>query len=402
MALTDLLTRDDLPEDVHEAIRHHITELEVAEHKQTESFSLLAEAEKLSKTGAWQWNIAGDTWRFSNEWVAIHGCRTRHLSSEELLALAHPEDRERIAAAFEDVTTKSDVYDVEHRIIRPDTGAIRVIHSRGRLVRDTNGEPLRVVGAAQDVTEFNRSQEQLEQYRDHLEELVEERTKQLREEFTQRQQVETALREKEEHFRIAQEISPDGFTVLRPVCDDQGCVVDFTWVYENDTVARLNGTDPKAVVDQRLLDLFPGHAGSTFFKAYQHVAETGEQRIFEDEYQGETIENSTWFRIVVVPTGTDIAIFAQDITDRKRAEEEREKLIVDLSEADERLKKLRGIVPICTHCKKIRDDQEFWRQVEVYIQDQTEAEFSHGLCVPCAESFYDADDEGIPDDVVDR
>ncbi len=139
--------------------------------------------------------------------------------------------------------------------------------------------------------------------------------------ITSRKQTEEALRESERKFRVAQELSPDGFTILRPIRDARERVVDFTWVYENATIARLNGTDPKAVVGRRLLELFPGHSGSQFLRAYQLVAESGEHCIFEDGYRGESMSEPTWFRIVVVPMGGDIAILAQDITERKQAEE---------------------------------------------------------------------------------
>jgi PAS domain S-box-containing protein len=134
-------------------------------------------------------------------------------------------------------------------------------------------------------------------------------------------QSEDALRKSEEQFRVAQELSPDGFTILQPVRDDLGQVVDFTWVYENDTIARLNGTDAKAVVGRSLLELFPGHRDSQFFRAYQQVAESGKDCIFEADFLREDSTKPIWFRIVVVPTGENIAILAQDITERKQAED---------------------------------------------------------------------------------
>jgi PAS domain S-box-containing protein len=97
--------------------------------------------------------------------------------------------------------------------------------------------------------------------------------------------------------------------------------VDFTWVYENAAVARMNGTHPQVAVGRRLLELFPGHRGSEFWNAYQQVAETGEHRVFEARYAGEGLPKPTWFRIVVVPMKGDIAILAQDITERQQAEE---------------------------------------------------------------------------------
>ncbi|MBM4044630.1 MAG: PAS domain S-box protein [Planctomycetes bacterium] len=73
-----------------------------------------------------------------------------------------------------------------------------------------------------------------------------------------------------------------------------------------------------------------------------------------------------------------------DITDRKRAEIEREKTLQELRLALAEVKTLRGIVPICAWCKKVRDDRGYWEQVESYVSKHTEAEFSHGICPECA------------------
>lgn len=79
---------------------------------------------------------------------------------------------------------------------------------------------------------------------------------------------------------------------------------------------------------------------------------------------------------------------ARDITDRKQAEKEREKLILDLQEALAKVKTLSGFLPICSSCKKIRDDQGYWTQLEAYIRDHSEAEFSHCICPACAQKLY--------------
>ena len=77
-----------------------------------------------------------------------------------------------------------------------------------------------------------------------------------------------------------------------------------------------------------------------------------------------------------------------DITERKRIEEERERLIRKLKDALSEVKTLQGILPICSHCKKIRDDQGNWQKVEKYIHDRSEAEFSHGICPECAKEVW--------------
>jgi DNA-binding response OmpR family regulator len=62
--------------------------------------------------------------------------------------------------------------------------------------------------------------------------------------------------------------------------------------------------------------------------------------------------------------------------------------IEELRQALDQIKTLRGIVPICASCKKIRDDQGYWSQVEVYVRDHTEAQFSHGICPDCMTILY--------------
>lgn len=77
-----------------------------------------------------------------------------------------------------------------------------------------------------------------------------------------------------------------------------------------------------------------------------------------------------------------------EISERKKTEKEKEKLITDLSEAFANIKNLKGLLPICASCKKIRDDKGYWNQIEVYIMQHSEADFSHSLCPECAKKIY--------------
>lgn len=76
------------------------------------------------------------------------------------------------------------------------------------------------------------------------------------------------------------------------------------------------------------------------------------------------------------------------IAARKKAEEEKEKIIGELTEAIARIRVLNGLLPICSNCKKIRDDSGYWNQLEGYIQQHTDAEFSHGICPECMRKLY--------------
>lgn len=88
-------------------------------------------------------------------------------------------------------------------------------------------------------------------------------------------------------------------------------------------------------------------------------------------------------------SGTDyVNLYGQDITERKLAEAEREKLIVELREALKEVKALRGILPLCSFCKKIRDDKGYWEQVDVYIDKHSQADISHSICPDCAKKHY--------------
>jgi PAS domain S-box-containing protein len=78
----------------------------------------------------------------------------------------------------------------------------------------------------------------------------------------------------------------------------------------------------------------------------------------------------------------------RDITERKKSEEQKENLLVNLQEALAKIRTLSGFLPICASCKKIRDDEGYWHQIESYIRDHSDAEFSHGICPTCARRLY--------------
>jgi PAS domain S-box-containing protein len=84
--------------------------------------------------------------------------------------------------------------------------------------------------------------------------------------------------------------------------------------------------------------------------------------------------------------GSVIYSVARDVTEQKRIAEERERLVAELQEALAEVRTLREFLPICSYCKRVRDDENYWHSVEAYISHHTSTRFSHGICPSCYET----------------
>jgi PAS domain S-box-containing protein len=82
---------------------------------------------------------------------------------------------------------------------------------------------------------------------------------------------------------------------------------------------------------------------------------------------------------------------ARDVTERKRLTAEREQLLSELQSALAEVKSLQEILPICSYCRKVRDDENYWHTVEGYISEHTDTRFSHSICPSCMETVVEAD-----------
>ena len=80
--------------------------------------------------------------------------------------------------------------------------------------------------------------------------------------------------------------------------------------------------------------------------------------------------------------------FIHDIEEREIAEIEKDAAIAKLEKAIDEIKVLKGFIPICANCKKIRDDAGYWQHVETYIRDRSDIEFSHAICPDCSKKLY--------------
>jgi len=208
----------------------------------------------------------------------------------------------------------------------------------------------------------------------------------LNEEIGERKLMEEALQESEERFRTVADfaydweywIGPEGESVyVSPSCER-------ITGYRQDEFQKnprliediSHADDRKLIADHLRLEMESKEALSLDFRV---ITRSGEER---------------WVAHVCQPVyGTDGRLLGRratnrDITKRKRAEEELEKLVRELQDALAKVRTLSGLLPICASCKKIRDDQGYWTQLEAYIRDHSEAEFSHSICPECRKKMY--------------
>ncbi len=105
---------------------------------------------------------------------------------------------------------------------------------------------------------------------------------------------------------------------------------------------------------------------------------------------GEAIFDSSLLVLIISPALYFFLLspLLHHIAERKQAEEAQKKLVFELQAALAKVKTLSGLLPICASCKKIRDDKGYWNQIESFISEHSEAEFSHGFCPECAAKLY--------------
>lgn len=202
----------------------------------------------------------------------------------------------------------------------------------------------------------------------------------LIETITTLEQAQAVLRESRERYRNLVDNVQDLLCEL----DQEG-----RYLHVSQNYAAVLGYAPEALLGRNALELVhpddlaattvlfssPDGQGQTVFR-YRN--QNGEWRWLESTGKAYTTAEGE-SRVVVI---------SRDVTDRKVGEEERESHIILLQHALDNIKTLRGLLPICSHCKKIRDDQGQWHTVETYVKDRTEVDFSHGICPDCLNKHY--------------
>lgn len=152
-------------------VTQDITKSKLDELASAKQKNIMTQAEELANLGSWEWDIKNDDWILSENWKRIHGVGNTKFTTEKLLPIAHPEDRSAIQEAFDEAIKTGKRYEIEHRIIRQDTGEIRHVSAIGVTTFDADGNPNYMGGTAQDITDRKQAEKALRKSEEKLRQL---------------------------------------------------------------------------------------------------------------------------------------------------------------------------------------------------------------------------------------
>jgi len=255
---------------------------------------------------------------------------------------------------------------------------------------DNSGKVVGAIETIRDITAFKQSQKELQAANEELEvrigkrsaELV-EANKALQKEIFKRERTEAVLKESEGKYNQFFKTSRDCVFIT----SKDGRLIDL-----NDAAVELFGYSSREEILQMKIPYVYANDKERA-KHTRLIAECG----YVKEFPIDLRRKDGSIRHVLITAvarydanGKTIGFQGtiRDITEQRQVEEEREKLILKLQETISQVKTLSGLLPICASCKKICDDKGYWKKIETYIRDHSEAKFSHSICPDCAKKLY--------------
>jgi PAS domain S-box-containing protein len=191
------------------------------------------------------------------------------------------------------------------------------------------------------------------------------------------------LRNSEKHYRILMDESMDPTFSF---------YADGTYRYVNNAFAKGVGKTLGEIIGHKIWDVFEKDEADKRFAIVKKVFTEGKTE--ELEVRVPLPSGDTYYLTTVKPILNDVGAVetvictSKNITKRKLAEVASKKEHGKLLKALKEIKTLSGFLPICVSCKKIRDDKGYWNQIEAYIQQHSDAQFSHAICPACAKKLY--------------
>jgi len=192
------------------------------------------------------------------------------------------------------------------------------------------------------------------------------------------------LKLSEKKFKSLFEEMISGVALHEIICDEKGKPIDYRFLNINSAFENMTGLKREALIGKTVLEVLP-ETEPFWIESYGRVALSGNSVQFDNF----TKQLNKHFEVRAYSSkyGQFVALF-NDITDKKHSEMEKDKLIGELQKALNEIKTLRGILPICSYCMQIRDDKGYWNQIETYIEDHSDVDFSHSICPKCAKKYY--------------
>jgi PAS domain S-box-containing protein len=204
--------------------------------------------------------------------------------------------------------------------------------------------------------------------------------------ITDRKRMEAALKDSEMKFRSVTQSAIDAIISS----DKTGNIV-----FWNPAAEKMFGYAENEIIGQPLTVLMPEHLRAAHLKGVANHLAAGESRIIEKTVEVVGLKKDGMefpIELSISSWQASNEIFftgiIRDISERKQIENERDQLIADLQRSLAEVKTLSGLLPICSSCKKIRDDKGYWNQIEGYIHKHSDATFSHGICPECTKKLY--------------
>jgi len=200
--------------------------------------------------------------------------------------------------------------------------------------------------------------------------------------ITERKRIEKTLAYSEKRYRMLFESAGDAIFILDAEGKNKGRIVD-----ANKAAAEIHGYTIEELLAMKITDLDTPETAQKAPRRIKRILQ-GEQVKEEATHytkDGKIIYVEIIAGLIELDGHKYILAYDRDITKRKLIEQERETLIHELKDALENIKTLRGLIPICAWCKKIRDDKGYWEKVEDYIQQHAHVSFTHGICPECLE-----------------
>lgn len=189
---------------------------------------------------------------------------------------------------------------------------------------------------------------------------------------TAEQEAENASRSRAELLDLVQSLD-QGFQAFDPY---------FRLTFMNRAAENILGQSVSELVGRTFWEQFPNLDASVEQRLRQLMLErvAGSCETYYEPW-------GRWFAFRVHPFRGGVSMLFADITEQKNSQSERERLIEELQAALSNIRTLRGLIPICAWCKKIRNDSGYWEQLELYLKEHSEANFTHGMCPDCVKQY---------------